>query len=142
MTLIEKSLEIALQAHSGQTDKSGRPYILHPLRIMHKMDTDEEMAVALLHDTIEDSALTARSLQEAGIPSNIVDAVVSLTKSYGEDYDQFIQRVLKNKLAVKVKKADIEDNLDVLRLNTLSDDDLERVRKYHEAWKRLRGGVS
>ena len=137
MNLIEKSLSIALDAHAGQTDKTGRPYILHPLRIMAKMDADEEMAVALLHDTIEDSDHTAESLLNAGMPSDIVDAVECLTKVYGEDYEQFIERVMKNELAVKVKKADIEDNLNVLRLNKLIDDDLKRVRKYHEAWKRL-----
>ena len=137
MNLIEKSLKIALTAHTGKTDKAGRPYILHPLRLMAKMDTDEEMSVALLHDTIEDSPLTAESLIHAGIPSTIVDAVQCLTKVDGEDYDQFIQRVLKNELAVKVKKADIEDNLNLLRLNTLTVDDLERVRKYFSAWKRL-----
>ena len=140
MHLIEKSLTIALQAHAGQLDKAGKPYILHPLRIMAKMDTDEEMAVALLHDTIEDSPITAESLLDAGIPSKIVDAVQSLTKSYGENYYQFIERVLKNELAIKVKKADIEDNLDVLRLDSMSSKDLERVRKYHKAWKRLDGG--
>ncbi len=142
MDLIEKSLSIALQAHSQQIDKAGNPYILHPLRIMEKMDTEEEMCVAILHDTIEDSPLTAESLLDAGIPSNIVEAVQVLTKTDGEDYQQFIQRVLKNELAVKVKKADIQDNLNVLRLDTLTDDDLERVRKYHKAWKRLDGGDS
>ena len=137
MNFIEKSLSIALQAHAGQVDKAGKPYILHPLRLMAKMETDEEMAVALLHDTIEDSPLTAESLLDAGIPSKIVDAVQSLTKSYGEDYQQFIQRVLKNELAVKVKKADIQDNLNVLRLDSIGDSDLARVKKYHEAWKVL-----
>jgi (p)ppGpp synthase/HD superfamily hydrolase len=137
MNLIEKSLAIALKAHAGQLDKAGQPYILHPLRIMAKMETDEEMAVALLHDTIEDSLFTAKTLLDAGIPLNIVDSVQSLTKFYGEDYDKFIQRVLKNELATKVKKADIADNLDVLRLKTLTDADLERVRKYHESWKVL-----
>jgi len=140
MNLIDKSLAIALQAHTGQIDKAANPYILHPLRLMAKMDTDEEMSVALLHDTIEDSPFTAKTLLDAGIPSNIVDAVQSLTKVYGEDYEQFIERVLKNELAVKVKKADIEDNLNVLRLNSLNDADLERVKKYHEAWKRLDEG--
>lgn len=131
--LIEKSLHIALQAHAGQVDKAAQPYILHPLRVMAKMDTNEEMSVALLHDVIEDSGFSAESLLEAGIPKDIVDAVQCLTKVYGEDYDQFIQRVLANSLAVKVKMADIEDNLDVLRLNTLGDGDLERARKYHSA---------
>ena len=137
MNLIEKSLSIALQAHSGQLDKAGQSYILHPLGIMAKMDTEVEMVVALLHDVLEDSDYTAESLLQAGIPSNIVDAVQCLTKIDGEDYQQFIERVQINSMATKVKKADIEDNLDVLRLDTLNDADLARVRKYHEAWKVL-----
>ncbi|MBW1971035.1 MAG: GTP pyrophosphokinase [Deltaproteobacteria bacterium] len=137
MNLIEKSLEIALQAYSGKTDKAGRPYILHPLRLMAKMETDDERSVALLHDVIEDSEFTAIPLREAGIPLRIVVAVQCLTKLDGESYEQFIQRVLTNELAVKVKMADIQDNLDVLRLDKLTDDDLERVRKYHAAWKVL-----
>lgn len=139
MNLIEKSLEIALQAYSGQTDKAGRPYILHPLRVMAKVATDEEMAVALLHDVIEDSEWTADSLLDAGIPMTVVDAVQCLTKNAGEDYGQFIQRVLTNKLAVKIKMADIEDNIDVLRLDSLAGKDMERVKKYHTAWKVLDG---
>ncbi len=137
MNIIEKSLQIALQAYAGKVDKAGRPYILHPLRLMAKMETDDERSVALLHDVIEDSEFTAIPLREAGIPLRIVVAVQCLTKLDGEDYDQFIQRVLTNELAVKVKKADIQDNLDVLRLDKLTDDDLERVRKYHAAWKVL-----
>lgn len=96
MNLIEKSLAIALKAHDGQTDKAEHSNISHPLRLMAKMDTDEEMAVALLHDCVEDSDHTAESLLNSGIPSTIVDAVQSLTKVYGEDYDQFIERVMKN----------------------------------------------
>lgn len=138
MKLIEKSLQIALQAHTGQTDKAGQAYVLHPLRIMAKMHTEEEMSVALLHDVIEDSDISAASLLDSGIPIAIVDAVECLTKLDGENYAQFIQRVLTNRLAVKIKMADIEDNIQVLRMDSLSDADLERVKKYHTAWKTLK----
>ena len=119
MDIIEKSLEIALKAYSGQTDKAGKAYILHPLRIMAKMETEEEMSVALLHDVIEDSDYTAEDLLNNGIPSNVVNAVKSLTKIHGESYERFIERVLENKLASIIKKADIEDNINVLRLNCI-----------------------
>lgn len=138
MKLIEKSLQIALQAHAGQTDKAGQAYILHPLRIMAKMNTEEEMSVALLHDVIEDSDFSAASLLDSGISIAVVDAVECLTKLDGENYAQFIQRVLTNRLAVKIKMADIEDNIQVLRMDSLSDADLERVKKYHTAWKMLK----
>jgi len=137
MNIIEKSLEIALKAYSGMKDKAGKTYILHPLRLMEKMDSEEEMAVALLHDVIEDSNYSAQDLLDEGIPSSIVDAVQSLTKINGEDYEAFIERAMQNKLALKVKKADIEDNINVLRLSSVSDKDLERIVKYHSAWHKL-----
>ncbi|VAW69978.1 Guanosine-3',5'-bis(diphosphate) 3'-pyrophosphohydrolase / GTP pyrophosphokinase, (p)ppGpp synthetase II [hydrothermal vent metagenome] len=135
--LIEKSLQIALNAYAGQKDKAGKAYILHPLRLMAEMQTEEEMSVALLHDVIEDSDYTAQDLLGMGIPENIVKAVQLLSKVDGESYDDFIDRVLKNKLALKIKKADIEDNINVLRLNSLESKDLERVAKYHRAWQKL-----
>ncbi len=138
MDIIEKSLEIALKAHSGQRDKAGKTYLLHPLRIMAKMETEEEMAVALLHDVIEDSDITAEDLIKAGIPESVTDAVSLLSKLKGETYDQFMDRVLQNSLASKVKKADIEDNINVLRLTSVRHADLERVGKYHRAWTKLK----
>jgi len=132
--LIEKSLAIALRAYSGKTDKSGCEYIKHPLRVMAKMDTDEERSVALLHDVIEDSDISAQELYELDIPQHVVDAVVCLTKQPNESYQDLIARVQTNKLATKVKLADIEDNINVLRLATLNDNDLQRVQKYHQAW--------
>lgn len=137
MNLIEKALEIALSAHKGQSDKAGKPYILHPLRVMSKMAREDEMAVALLHDVIEDSAITADSLLRFGIPSTIVDAVTCLTKQAGESYDRFIDRICQNDLARRVKIADIEDNLNILRLDDIESKDLERIAKYHKAWKKL-----
>ena len=137
MHIIEKSLEIALKSHIGQSDKAGKPYILHPLRLMMKMTTDEEKSAAVLHDVIEDSECTAEDLLKQGIPATVVDAVSSLTKKEGEDYEAFVERVLNKPLAARIKKADIEDNLNVLRLDGLSSKDLQRVAKYHKAWKRL-----
>ena len=137
MNTLEKSLQIAVEAYAGQKDKAGKTYILHPLRIMAKMSTEEEMAVALLHDVIEDSDITEQDLLNEGIPQNIVDAVVLLTKAHGENYADFINKLASNKLAAKVKKADIEDNINVLRLDSLGNSDLARVKKYHKAWKSL-----
>jgi len=137
MNLIEKSLEIALKAYSGQKDKAGEAYILHPLRIMAKMESVEEMCVALLHDVIEDSEITAENLFAGGLPSSVVIAVEALTKLEGENYEEFIDRVMDNSLATKVKIADIEDNINVLRLNSVNEADLQRVAKYHRAWKKL-----
>ena len=119
MDIIETSLEIALTAYRGKKDKAGRTYVLHPLRVMLKMTGDEEMAAALLHDVIEDSTFTAEDLCRAGIPAPVVEAVTCLTRTAGETYARFIDRVRGNRLARAVKIADLEDNLDVLRLERL-----------------------
>lgn len=137
MNLIETSLQIALRAYAGKTDKAGREYILHPLRVMSKMNSDLERSAALLHDVIEDSDITAEQLLAEGIPAEVVEAVRYLTKNEGEEYMQFVARAKQNTLAAKVKIADIEDNIDVLRLASLDEADLARVRKYHAAWRFL-----
>jgi len=137
MTLIEKSLAIALRAHVGAIDKAGRAYILHPLRLMAKMTTDTEMSVALLHDVIEDSDITADELLAEGIPNDVVTAVLCLTKQAGENYQDFVLRAKQNPIARKVKIADIEDNLNVLRITNLTEKDLARIAKYHAAWQLL-----
>jgi (p)ppGpp synthase/HD superfamily hydrolase len=134
MKLIEKSLLIALRAYAGKTDKAGREYILHPLRVMAKMETEMEMSAALLHDVIEDSEITAQNLLDEGIPAEVVEAVRCLTKNEGEEYMAFVARAKRNKLAAKVN---IEDNIDVLRLASLNEYDLARIQKYHAAWHLL-----
>jgi (p)ppGpp synthase/HD superfamily hydrolase len=137
MNLIEKSLQIALRAYAGKTDKAEREYILHPLRVMAKMTTDLERSAALLHDVLEDSNITAEELLAEGIPAEVVEAVQCLTKKEGEEYQDFVARAKQNKIAARVKIADIEDNIDVLRLAALDDYDLARIRKYHTAWRLL-----
>ena len=137
MKLIETSLQIALRAYSGKADKAGREYILHPLRVMAKMNTDLERSAALLHDVIEDSDITAGDLLAEGIPPEVVEAIQYLSKSEGEDYQDFVARAKRNKIAAKVKIADIEDNIDVLRLSSLDEWDLARIKKYHTAWRFL-----
>lgn len=104
---------------------------------MSKVTTEDEMVVALLHDSIEDSAITSDDLLHLGIPRLIVDAVTCLTKLSGESYEQFIARLCQNDLARRVKIADIEDNLNLLRLDEINSKDLERIAKYHKAWKKL-----
>lgn len=137
MNLIETALKIALDAHKGQTDKAGESYILHPLRLMNKMETDHEKATALLHDVIEDSSYTPEKLKENGIPNQVIEAVLCLTKQENETYNNFIQRAKNNEIAKVVKKADIEDNINILRLVEVDQKDLDRLKKYHDAWNKL-----
>ncbi len=137
MKLIEKALAIALKAHTGQEDKAGGAYILHPLRLMMKLEDESAQAAALLHDVIEDTDYTADKLREEGIPEDVVAAVCALSKNENEAYEDFVERASENQIAARVKMADLEDNMNILRLETVQDKDLERMRKYHAAWKKL-----
>jgi (p)ppGpp synthase/HD superfamily hydrolase len=153
MTLVERSLEIALKVHQGQKDKAGKDYILHPIRVMAKMETDEERAVALLHDVIEDSRklpakrrYTAERLLEEGIPKDVVEAVKALTKPEempddDEAYFEFVRGAKKNGIARKVKQADLEDNMDLGRIENPTPKDHDRLRKYAAALKILKENV-
>ena len=137
--LLGKAVRIAAVAHENQVDKAGGAYILHPLRLMARAQTDDERIVALLHDVVEDSDWTLEALAGEGFPPHLVNAIDCLTSRKGEGYDDFITRVLTSPLAVRVKLLDIEDNMDVTRLSELTGKDLERLQKYHMARQRLHG---
>ena len=137
MSNLDQAINIAIKAHSGQTDKAGKPYILHPLRLMFQFDTETEMIVAVLHDVIEDSDITCDDLKSAGFSDEVINAIDCLTKRKNENYDRFILRISKNDLARKIKIEDIKDNLDLTRLNQMTEKDLKRIEKYHRALKTL-----
>src|SRR5574344_768951 len=101
MTTLSKAIEIAVLAHKGQKDKSGAEYILHPLRVMERGNTEVEMICGILHDVVEDSAWTFEGLADEGFCEEIISALQCMTKeSEDEDYDMFIERVTKNPIAV------------------------------------------
>lgn len=133
MSNLEQAIAVATKAHTGQVDKAGQPYILHPLRLMFKFEAEIEMIVAVMHDVIEDSAFTQDDLKKLGFSDEVVEAIDCLSKRQGEAYDSFILRVSKNNLARKIKIEDIKDNLNLSRLKTISDKDLRRAAKYHRA---------
>ena len=140
--MLTKAIEIACQGHLDQFDKAGKPYILHPLRLMFKFSDEDLQIVAVLHDVIEDSELEIDNLKKFGFSEVITDAVAALTKQNGEEYTSFIQRVAKNKIARLVKIEDLKDNLDLCRLDKISDKDLSRVEKYHRALVYLKSLMS
>ena len=143
MATLERAIEIARQAHSGQLDKAGKDYINHPLRVMEKGTTEEEKIVGVLHDVVEDSDWTFSMLQAEGFSTEVMDALKCVTKfSEDEDYDHFIDRVLTNPLAVKVKLHDLEDNMDLSRLHHPIDLDIKRLQKYQRAYARLKEGLN
>jgi (p)ppGpp synthase/HD superfamily hydrolase len=135
MLTIEDALQLALNAHRGQKDKSDAPYILHPLRVMAKQTSDETRIVALLHDVVEDSATTLEDLRQMGYSEAIIAAVDALTHRDNEDYFDQIRRAKNNLLARPVKQADLEDNMDIRRIPTITPKDAERLARYREAYK-------
>ena len=140
MSTLQKAIEIATQAHKGEFDKSGKDYIGHPLRVMEMGRTEEERIVGVLHDVVEDTPWTFEALEAEGFSKEIIDALKCVTKtSENENYDDFIERVRKNPLAVAVKINDLSDNMDIRRLPYLSDKDVKRLKKYLKAYKKLTG---
>lgn len=137
----ETSKQTALTAHQGQTDKAGAPYILHPLRVMVRMDSEEAMMAAVLHDVVEDTDIGLDDLRGMGIPEAVLAAVEHPTRRAGESYDAFIQRVRKDNLARRVKLVDLEDNLDLKRIACPTGKDLARMEKYRRARRALVGNI-
>lgn len=137
MSTLEKAIEIAARSHAGQVDKAGKPYILHPVRVMLKTGTDDGQIVAILHDVIEDSETTAEDLRTQGFSDQIVTAVVALTKTPGEPYDQYIARVCQNRLAMTVKLADLDDNGNLDRIPDPTEVDRKRLEKYRWARREI-----
>jgi (p)ppGpp synthase/HD superfamily hydrolase len=134
---LQRAIEIAIEAHKGQTDKAGKPYILHIFQVMARGKSEDEKITALLHDTVEDTAWTLEKLEAEGFSGKIIQALDCLTKRNGESYDEFIERVKENPLAIKVKINDLEDNMDIRRLRELSDNDVNRLNKYIKAYREL-----
>ena len=134
---LDRAIELAKQHHKGQTNKAGKPYIEHPLRVMNQMKSEEEKIVAVLHDIVEDTDISLNDLKNEGFSEEAVSAVECLTKQDGENYDSYIERISFNPLAVKIKLADLEDNRDLTRLPQVTDKDLERLEKYDKALEKL-----
>lgn len=130
---MKKVYEIAKKAHSGQIDKAGEDYIKHPEKVASFVNSDEEKAVAYLHDVIEDTELTLEDLREYGFSEEVLKAVDVITKKKGQDYQTYLNSVKENKLARVVKLADLRHNLDLTRLINITEKDIERKEKYQKA---------
>lgn len=139
---IEKALSIALEAHGGQTDKFGQPYVLHPLRLMHRFRDPELQTIAILHDVVEDSDWTLDQLRSEGFTERIVHAVDALTRREDESYESLINRAAGNPIARQVKLADLEDNMDIRRMNSIGEADRERLNRYRRAYEQLQSTLS
>jgi len=134
MTL-DRAIKVAVNAHEGQLDKAGKPYILHPLHLMMQCYNNETRIVAVLHDVIEDSDYDMNYLKYmCEFSDEILNALDCLTHRKGEDYFDYIKRVKQNSTATYVKKLDLQHNSDLSRLKNVTEKDRERVKKYNKAF--------
>lgn len=138
--LTKKALALCYDAHRGQRDKGGLPYVFHPLHLAEQLETEEEICAALLHDVVEDSPYTIEDLRREGFPESVLEALRLLTRSPGEDYFDYVARLRENPIARRVKAADLRHNADLARLNEVTGRDRERAAKYRRAMELLLGG--
>ena len=139
MATLDRAIALAAEAHSGQTDKAGEPYLLHPMRVMLRVRGETEQIVAMLHDVVEDGgpAWTLERLREEGFAADVVEAVDRLTKREGEPYEALIERAAGDPIARRVKLADLEDNLSLTRMVDPGEKDRQRIERYRRACERL-----
>lgn len=135
--LTRKAITVAYNAHQGQLDRAGLPYILHPLHVAEQMKDEDTCVVALLHDVIEDTDLTLENLREYGFTEAQIEGVRVMTREEDEDYFEYIRSVKTNPLALAVKLEDLKHNSDVTRIIEMTDRDLQRLEKYKKAMEIL-----
>lgn len=135
-----KMIQLAVARHAGQFDKGGRPYILHPLTVMHRLRTDDEelQCIAVGHDLIEDTNTTAGELKDMGFSHRVVQGILCLTKFRDEDERQYREAVKANPDARRVKIEDLRHNSDIRRLKGVTDKDIARMVRYHEFYLELK----
>lgn len=140
-------IDFVKEKHKDQTDKAGQPYISHLMRVADKMQKYsngdsvidlKRYIIALLHDIFEDTDATEEDVKKLpDVDELIINTVKLLTRSKDDTYMQYIEKVSKNRLATEVKLADLEDNMDITRLDKLDDDAFSLLKRYHKAWKYL-----
>jgi (p)ppGpp synthase/HD superfamily hydrolase len=138
MSTLERAIAIAAEAHAGQVDKAGAPYILHPLRVMLRCRTNEERMAGVLHDVVEDTPWTLEKLRAEGFSDAVLSGVDAVTRRETESYEEFVERAGRDPIGRVVKIADLEDNSDLSRLPNPTDRDWERLEKYKRALVALR----
>lgn len=135
------AIRIMGSVHENHLDKGGKPYALHPIRIAMRLRTDdmELMAIAMLHDVIEDSEMTIEDLRAEGFSQRVLDALALLTHDPEDSYETYIRKMAANIDAILVKLEDLRDNSDITRLKGLKDKDFKRMQRYQKAFTYLRG---
>lgn len=130
------ALELATKAHEGMVDRGGKPYINHPIAVASMVKSEKEKTVAYLHDVVEDTNVPIEKIYEL-FGETVGDAVALLTHDKNEPYMDYVKRVKANPVARAVKMADLTNNMDLSRLEKVTDNDVKRVEKYKRAYKIL-----
>jgi len=137
MSTLQRAIEIAVTAHRDQTTKDGQPYVIHPLTLMMRVDSENEKIAAVLHDVVEDTPTTLEELRSEGFSDEVLAVVDLLTHPEGISYDDYIDRLAGNPIARAVKLADLGHNMEITRIPDPAPKDFERLQKYHRIWKKL-----
>jgi (p)ppGpp synthase/HD superfamily hydrolase len=138
VSTLERAIVIAAEGHAGRLDKGGNPYILHPLRVMLRLDTNEERIAGVLHDVVEDCRWSIDDLRAEGFSEAVLRAVEAVTSRDGESYDDFVARAAADPIGRRVKLADLEDNSDLRRISNPTAKDYARIEKYQRAIRMIR----
>ena len=141
-SMTKKAIKLAYEKHKNQFDKSGMPYILHPVHVAEQMSDEYSTVVALLHDIVEDTDVTFEDLKNEGFPIEVIESLKCLTHEKEQNYFDYIKNISKNEIATKVKIADLMHNSDLSRLDNVTQEDLLRLKKYEECIKYLKSVYS
>ncbi len=138
--MLATAIALAANKHMGQFDKAGVPYILHCLKVMHYLKTDDQelMSIAVLHDILEDTDVKPHELRDMGFSNRVQKGVLCMTKWEGMDAHAYMVQLLSNPDSVKVKLADLRHNSDIRRLKGITEKDVERMKKYHAMYLQLK----
>jgi len=136
--LLETAIRLAAKVHRGQVDRFNKPYILHVMRVMMRGHDLEEQVLGALHDVLERSTLTADDITKKGFSPRIVKALQHITRVPQETYEQYIDRVMEDNLAIRVKLHDLADKMDLLHVDQLDPADLKRYNKQLSAYHRMK----
>lgn len=142
--LLNSAIKLAAIHHDGQYDRGGNPFILHVMKVMHYLKSDDEElnCIAILHDIVEDTDVTFQDLFDAGMSERIVEGVRVLTKMRGQTAEEYLDLILGNRDAIRVKMCDLRHNMDIRRLKGVSEKDMKRLEKYSKMYTILKEALA
>lgn len=131
--MTKKAMKLCFEAHKDQVDKSGLPYVFHPIHLAEQMSDECSTIVALLHDVVEDTDYTFDDLIESGFDDEVIEALKLMTHVDDVPYMEYVAKIKDNPIARKVKLADLRHNSDLSRLDVVDEKALQRKEKYMQA---------